>query len=689
MSERTAKRRKVDISTTVTFSEVPTLRLNSRDTTEFSLHDQNRQGESTGTVSINLASSCYHELRDSQEIRLLHILPDPHPKDRRLQCKLVAADIHSGYKALSYTWGKQDERSLRIWVNGVLVPVGRNLMCALRALQANHTLAPILWVDALCINQDDMDERNRQVALMGRIYENASQVIAWLGTPQEFNFRPRTIPAFELVREASIIPSQTGNHLLKCPFPLEPHLKARWLLREQNKWLAAYVYNPDFSEHWKQLAGLCGVEYWQRVWIIQEFCLAKKIRLLYGSDVLDWKCFEVVWSLLRRLIRTRVFVPALTPITSRASIEFISQSRATSLRPISILNAMNPVWRPEGFTFQRLLTISQNCLSKDPRDKIYGLLGLAENVHSSDIPINYSQSVFQLYENVLAFQARQGFGHENSLWFSYRLQRSLLSPVNRARVKEIAMGRQTWTKARQQSLASIPSLRISCYYMGSIMTEDCLSREDIAAAWQKALSGLWKADKEKFSFFETDGSICGTTKSLALTSQKASSHELSIFITQGHEIGIAPKRIKGTDILCRFPGNSTPGNNFSAIVRLQENGYKIIGRALMSKTKLISTSGEHLEWPLPAFGKLAHEVYMNVFSKMKIEVDVSVPALQALTCPLTWTGTRKKDWYDDLECPVSDGLRYWRAATRFGRHVNQSREGETLEELTEAGVFLI
>ncbi|TVY20647.1 Heterokaryon incompatibility protein 6, OR allele [Lachnellula arida] len=590
-------------------------------------------------------------------------------------------------------------------------------MCALRTLQANPTLAPILWVDALCINQDDMDERNRQVALMGRIYENASQVIAWLGTPQEFNFRPRTIPAFELVREASIMPSKNGN-LLQSHIPLETRLKSRWLLREQNKWLAAYVYNPDFSEHWKQLAGLCGVEYWQRVWIIQEFCLAKKIRLLYGSDVLDWKCFEFVWSLLRHLSRTRVFVPALTPITSRASIELISQSRATSLRPISILNAMNPVWRPEGFTFQRLLTISQNCLSKDPRDKIYGLLGLAENVHPSDIPINYSQSIFQLYENVLAFQARQGFGHENSLWFSYRLQRSLLSPVNRARVKEIAIGRQTWTKARQQSLASIPSLRISCYCMGSIMTEDCLSRDDssecehffemkypfnhfpkrprpinsapVVAAWQKALSGLWKADKETFSFFETDdSSICGTTKSLALTSQKASSHELSIFITQGHEIGIAPKGIKGTDILCRFPGNSTPGNNFSAIVRLQEDGYKVIGRALMSKTKLISTSGEHLEWPLPAFGKLAHEVHINDFSKTKIDVDVSVPALQALTCPLTWTGTRKNDWYDDFKCPVSDGLRYWRAATRFGRDVNQSREGETLEELTEAGVFLI
>jgi hypothetical protein len=74
------------------------------------------------------ASSCYQNLEDSSRgIRLLQVLPSPHPEDRRLQCKLVISkcDVNSRYIALSYTWGKLDKRNFSIWVNNVLVPVGK------------------------------------------------------------------------------------------------------------------------------------------------------------------------------------------------------------------------------------------------------------------------------------------------------------------------------------------------------------------------------------------------------------------------------------------------------------------------------------------------------------------------------------------------------------------------------------
>jgi hypothetical protein len=226
MSGNASKRQKVETSATVTLSGPPLLHSKPRQITGFTLPDESLKLVTVPDVTTG-HNSCYQDLKDpSRDIRLLYILPNPHPQDRRLQCRLIASDMHLPYAALSYTWGEEDGRNLNIWVNGIQVRVRRNLMCALRTLQANFDLAPALWVDALCINQNDVDERNSQVALMGRIYENAAWVIVWLGTPQEFNFRRRFIPAFDLLRFAS---GFNEIDLVDCPIPLEPDSKSNWL----------------------------------------------------------------------------------------------------------------------------------------------------------------------------------------------------------------------------------------------------------------------------------------------------------------------------------------------------------------------------------------------------------------------------------------------------------------------------
>ncbi|KAH6715591.1 heterokaryon incompatibility, partial [Leptodontidium sp. MPI-SDFR-AT-0119] len=104
-----------------------------------------------------------------------------------LQCYLTVVSLLQDprdlkYQALSYTWGKADGSNLKIWVNGVLVPVRRNLLCALRVLRADPMAGSLpIWIDALCINQQDVLERGHQVDMMGVIYRGAQRVIAWLG----------------------------------------------------------------------------------------------------------------------------------------------------------------------------------------------------------------------------------------------------------------------------------------------------------------------------------------------------------------------------------------------------------------------------------------------------------------------------------------------------------------------------
>ncbi|KAM7188397.1 Heterokaryon incompatibility protein (HET) domain containing protein [Rhypophila sp. PSN 637] len=145
---------------------------------------------------------------DTNHIRLLCLQPstDLHSP---IECTLqvVSLDPEPGptkfpppvYKALSYVWGDDSEANKRpILVNNVEVRVTLNLTLALRRLRAHHTKdlqnnnntnseddndakTLVIWVDAVCINQSDNDERASQVALMGRIYKSCSQVCVWLG----------------------------------------------------------------------------------------------------------------------------------------------------------------------------------------------------------------------------------------------------------------------------------------------------------------------------------------------------------------------------------------------------------------------------------------------------------------------------------------------------------------------------
>ncbi|KAG6359739.1 hypothetical protein INS49_010791 [Diaporthe citri] len=120
-----------------------------------------------------------------QEIRVLVLHPgnfhDP------INCTLGTVSLKScpHFNALSYVWGDSRLRG-DIVLNGVPITVTRNLETALRHLRSHpkhhvDTTATPLWVDAVCINQEDFDERNEQVRMMRDIYSLADRVVIWLG----------------------------------------------------------------------------------------------------------------------------------------------------------------------------------------------------------------------------------------------------------------------------------------------------------------------------------------------------------------------------------------------------------------------------------------------------------------------------------------------------------------------------
>ena len=171
----------------------------------------------------------------AQSIRLLRVLPRA-TKSRPLSCGIYHADISSIYTCVSYVWGPP-EPSLRILVNGKLLWVRRNLFDFLKQYSKGCT-EKLLWIDAICIDQKSISERNHQVRQMGQIFSEAQAVISWLG-------------------------NGTGPHRGIARFLSQPQSNGR-----------------DFYE-------FISSEYWDRAWITQEVTLAKRVVLMANDKQLD------------------------------------------------------------------------------------------------------------------------------------------------------------------------------------------------------------------------------------------------------------------------------------------------------------------------------------------------------------------------------------------------------------------
>ncbi|KAH8591078.1 heterokaryon incompatibility protein-domain-containing protein, partial [Bisporella sp. PMI_857] len=126
----------------------------------------------------------YQPLRGPDSIRLLNIHSAGQESDQ-LICSLEPAQLgECRYEALSYVWGNAQARKAIICNDGI-ISITENCYRALRSLTARR-ITPTsshlrLWVDAICINQSDSQERSSQVLLLPRIFESATAVIAWLG----------------------------------------------------------------------------------------------------------------------------------------------------------------------------------------------------------------------------------------------------------------------------------------------------------------------------------------------------------------------------------------------------------------------------------------------------------------------------------------------------------------------------
>ncbi|QGI61050.1 hypothetical protein CEK27_005021 [Fusarium fujikuroi] len=329
---------------------------------------QNQQAAS----SFSELSYQYRPIEDAS-IRLVRILPE---RKTMIKCEIIHVSLEQPppYKAISYTWGDTGD-TRKIEIEGCLIPIAVSLHGALQALRKKQS-SVLVWADALCINQKDRDERSQQVQLMPFIYSNADSVAIWLG-PEE-NDSTRAVSFLDAI-------ATTGE-----PFGSS----------NISKLLAAGAENGDLLA----VVSLFGREYWRRLWVVQEVFNAKRIMVHSGSTRLEWKKYQSASVLFSQRRGELIF-------NNKDQLKRRLAASPDQFSYVQTLIYQGPASLPD-LKFhmsdgeEALLQVLRTCrrkLASDPRDKLYGILGVLPASIRDEFRADYNLSVKDVYTEIVDF----------------------------------------------------------------------------------------------------------------------------------------------------------------------------------------------------------------------------------------------------------------------------------------------
>jgi hypothetical protein len=339
--------------------------------------------------TLNLAKYTYRPMRNGDSIRLVYL---HHPLDDSAPITISIfraplSDAKLEYEALSYTWGNQYSKQTVFCRNPPSVlEVTQNCYSALRRLRNDSIRC--LWIDAICINQNDDNERSAQVRMMDRVFAMASRVIVDLGEET-----PGSRLLFDELVEADQSNKLTGKYTR--PRPSDKIIQELECL---------------FRRPW----------FW-RVWVIQEVIANPCVRIMCGTHQSSWDALEACDM---GYAQTRVSMKEDPPIM-----------RINSPYQLQEYKLPDGLWR--------ILLNTRSLTASDPRDRVFALLYLlGSGLDIRDQLVDYSQSsevIFTRVGKILLSQvglklltaARRGHARDMPSWvpdWSQKHQDSLSSP---------------------------------------------------------------------------------------------------------------------------------------------------------------------------------------------------------------------------------------------------------------------
>jgi Heterokaryon incompatibility protein (HET) len=310
------------------------------------------------------ARTIYETLDEAKrDIRLCDLLRSS-DSSAPLECSLQIVPVNrmGKYVAFSYVWG-QEPATETISINGIQHPIRHNLAAGLRELRAQswrdctrkrpRSRFISVWADAICINQEDIAERNHQVPHMRSIFSKCDYTFSWLGEADDTSDL-----AMDSIAEVETVARLRGG------IPL-----LRTLTQEGNSF---YKAGP-----WIAIYKLLNREFWHRVWIYQELILPNRLVLACGSKYLPSTIFMALNTVRMDVMYWKNDYEPLRKAFAHLDSDVLNEMIAVCKilqRLFSVLgryhwpraNILSFVWE--------VTTVTSHLKATDAQDKIYGIL---------------------------------------------------------------------------------------------------------------------------------------------------------------------------------------------------------------------------------------------------------------------------------------------------------------------------
>lgn len=263
-------------------------------------------------------------------------------------CSLIHVSLEENpdYEALSYVWGSEAKKQI-ILVDGQRLFITANLADALDHLHDSRGSRK-LWVDAICINQNDIPERNDQVRSMTEIYTRARNVVVWIGVLEKTN--QNWLDRMENPKADD----QSPEHLRK------------WTVSAARIMVSGSMAEDAETRLWRELAGN---PWFKRVWVIQEVAVAREVVVQTARTTITWSTFSAALE--------------------KASSNYEMKSVVETVKTINSIRTARSR-KPYYMDLLDLLDGFRHCLATDERDKIFALVGLCSSSLAQERVIHVS-----------------------------------------------------------------------------------------------------------------------------------------------------------------------------------------------------------------------------------------------------------------------------------------------------------
>ncbi|KFG84846.1 HET domain protein [Metarhizium anisopliae] len=285
------------------------------------------------------------------------------------------------YDAVSYTWdGQKNDRLLRL--GDAHLGVTENASIILHG-SVPWVGSRYMWIDSVCINQDDLHEKKTQIRIMQKIYQRAACVRVWL------------------------LPPKTMQSIVRPP---------EWEHDAKMQVVCENIFTSSNAVLGNHLENLLSHPYWNRVWIVQELAASQKAIIHFRHYAIDWNVLlafaDKHWP---QSLHERFQVQL-----SSFAVQFEKGASANTLRGIRQISTIGHHQRKlaggDKSTVSSLLTDFAGCRATNPLDNVYGLVGIASPELSTSVATNamkfyeidYGHSPLKVYTDTIKAAMRLG-----------------------------------------------------------------------------------------------------------------------------------------------------------------------------------------------------------------------------------------------------------------------------------------